>query len=139
MGIIAALKAKGLSPAEIMQAMISMGINTQSAQAAMQSAGYSPTEIAAALADPKVQAAIQASTAAGAAVTQPQFVAQAAQAGCAPCQAVAACAPGCAPLQVVQPCAVPLAAPQPIACAPARLSTTAALTQLQNTDTQIQQ
>merc|ERR1712185_259150 len=116
------------------------GINTQSAQAAMQSAGYSPTEIAAALADPKVQAAIQASTAAGgAAVTQPQFVAQAAQAGCAPCQAVAACAPGCAPLQVVQPCAVPLAAPQPIACAPARLSTTAALTQLQNTDTQIQQ
>jgi lambda repressor-like predicted transcriptional regulator len=138
--IIAALKAKGLSPAEIMQTMISMGINTQSAQAAMQSAGYSPSQIQAALADPKVQAAIQASTAAGgAAVTQPQFVAQAAQAGCAPCQAVAACAPGCAPLQIVQPCAVPLAAPQPIACAPARLSTTAALTQLQNTDTRIEQ
>jgi len=142
--IIAALKAKGLSPAEIMRTMLSMGINAQAAQAALQTSGYSAQEIAAALADPKVQLAIKhfkpaGGVAGGAAVAQPQFVAQAAQAGCAPCQAVAACAPGCAPLQVVQPCAVPLAAPQPIACAPARLRTTAALTQLQNTDTQIQQ
>jgi len=125
--IIAALKARGLSPAEIMRHMISMGIDPAQVQSAMKQHGYSDHEIAKALADPSVQQAIQTASLQNPYAVQPavsaqqwaqQFVAQAAAAGCAPCQAIAACQPGCASQPMVQPACgtLPYAAPQPVAC-----------------------
>jgi lambda repressor-like predicted transcriptional regulator len=57
--IIAALQAKGLSPAEIMRTMLSMGIPLDKCQVALRKAGVSSQAIAAALSDPAVKDAIK--------------------------------------------------------------------------------